>query len=502
MPVWAVKHVPLQDFPFHTSTIRVLASWGDPAYGFSEHYATTLSHTQYLLYYLAGALLAKVFGAFVANKLLISVYLTGTPIAIRSLLRALGRDPRPAIFAIPFVYNALYGLGLLPYLFGIPLLFFGLAATVSHFERPSLRRGLPLAALGIALFYAHVFPFLLFGAGAVALAVTHLPRTLASPKKLVASYAPFLPALAALAHWILFTNMGSHAKGLFSHDPRDKVLTLSASLGSLWNWTGETLRDESDTAFWLAGLFVLGLAGVFAAGDRDDDRRRAWPLVVLPALCTFLFFNTGEWRGPVWLVAQRFPILFVFSLPLFARFPRGGRGMAVQVAAFSIAIGSSLNQTTAYRQFEAQDVGPIEDAIATIAPKSKVATLIFDKYSRTIHWTPFLHYGSFVHEAKGGLHQFTFAGFEHWPFGYLPGEEPPNYKESDLNWPWFPEDHIEEIARGDFYDFVLVRGAPAPAKGAPEPAPPFSLGPRYERAFVGGAWTVWKRTTPAVQKGE
>ena len=124
----------------------MLASWGDPAYGFSEHYATTLSHTQYLLYYLAGALLAKVFGAFVANKLLISVYLTGTPIAIRSLLRALGRDPRPAIFAIPFVYNALYGLGLLPYLFGIPLLFFGLAATVSHFERPSLRRGLPLAA--------------------------------------------------------------------------------------------------------------------------------------------------------------------------------------------------------------------------------------------------------------------------------------------------------------------------------------------------------------------
>jgi hypothetical protein len=80
----------------------------------------------------------------------------------------------------------------------------------------------------------------------------------------------------------------------------------------------------------------------------------------------------------------------------------------------------------------------------------------------------------------------------------VPGKEPPAYRESDLNWPWFPEDHLAEIATSDFYDYVLVRGKPGSSGARPDATSsnddaPFSLGPAYERIFVGDAWTVWKK---------
>ena len=38
---------------------------------------------------------------------------------------------------------------------------------------------------------------------------------------------------------------------------------------------------------------------------------------------------------------------------------------------------------------------------------------------------PFLHFGSYYQLQKGGVVQFTYAGYTHWPVDFKPGRYPP-----------------------------------------------------------------------------
>ncbi len=70
---------------------------------------------------------------------------------------------------LPLLVNVMFLYGLLPFVCGIPLMLFALASAVRYLERPSRRRGVLLGVLAVALFYAHVVPYALFGVGYAAL---------------------------------------------------------------------------------------------------------------------------------------------------------------------------------------------------------------------------------------------------------------------------------------------------------------------------------------------
>src|SRR5215472_2941640 len=91
-PAWIVKFPPLQDLPFHLATIRIIRSFHDPAFGFDHEFTLALGRTQYIVYYLLAAGLSYVTGIIAANVILVSIYLGGTVLGLRALLRALGRD--------------------------------------------------------------------------------------------------------------------------------------------------------------------------------------------------------------------------------------------------------------------------------------------------------------------------------------------------------------------------------------------------------------------------
>src|SRR5215204_5734909 len=111
LPLWLVRHPPLQDLPQHLAAIRVLSDYGSAELGFKHWFLLSLGSTQYLSYYLAAWLLALPFGVVLANKLLLSAAIIGLPYALRSLLRALDRDQDLALFAFPLTYNAHLVLG-------------------------------------------------------------------------------------------------------------------------------------------------------------------------------------------------------------------------------------------------------------------------------------------------------------------------------------------------------------------------------------------------------
>jgi len=474
-PAWIVKYPPIQDLPFHLATIRVVHSLHDPAYGFDDVFQLTLGRTQYVLYYLVASLLAYAIGVVKANVVLMSAYLGGTPLALRALLRALGKDERLCILVVPLLVNVMFLFGLLPFLLGIPIMFWALATAIRHFEHPTPRRGALLAVLAVALFYSHIFPFGIFGLGFAAM----FPW--ARPRRWLVSGLPTAPALLLLAQWTLFTDAGKLTRGALAPTPADRVAPLNQAIPGAYQWLTDVFHDTSDEAILIALAICAMLLVGLAQGDRDRSKPIARAYALLPLACVIFYFTLGEGHGYIWLISQRFPILCMMTgIPLL-RMPAGARGAAATALALGVALASTVNTCKHFIAFQLDEVGDIDEAIDAIPPRKKVAALIFDRGSSVTNWAPFLHFGSYYQLEKGGVVEFTYAGYAHWPFDFKPGKYPPPGGPARPRWEWTPES-VSTQELYPYYDYVLTRGSGfRPAPGA------------FHAKWRGERWTVWER---------
>jgi hypothetical protein len=472
-PAWIVKHPPLEDLPLHLATIRTLRSIHDPAFGMDRDLVLELGRTQYVIYYVIGAALATVTGVVAANVILLCGYLGGTVLALRELLRALGRDERLCLLVVPLLVNVMFVYGLFPFLLGIPVMLLALATAVRHFERPTLRRGVLLAALALALFYSHIFPFGIFGIGFVAM----FPWT--KPARWVPAAAPVVPALLMLGWWTFFTAAGRLVSGATEGFESHRGLT--AAISDIPNWFINVLRDGSDEAVTIALALVVVLALGLSVGDSEKSKPAARAYTLLPLACIVLYFNLPEGHGYIWLIAQRFPILFAITAIPLLRMPRGARGAFVTSAALLVGVGATVNTCMHFIRFEREEVADVDLAIETMAPGKKVCALIYDKGSAIVNNVPFLHFGSYYQAAKGGVVMFTFAGYAHWPVDFRPGHYPPPGKPARERWEWTPEMvPVSEVF--PYYDYVLTRG-----NGFRPPPGTYHVSWHNER------WAVWAK---------
>ncbi len=474
-PAWIVKHPPLQDLPFHLATIRIIRSFHDPAYGFDHEFALTLGRTQYVVYYLLAALFSTVMGLAAANVLLVATYLGGTVLALRELLRALGKDERLCLLVVPPLVNILFVYGLLQFLFGIPVMLWALAVAIRHFERPTRGSAALLAVLALVVFYSHVFPFGIFAIGFAAM----FPWE--SPRRWLRAAAPAVPALAVVTWWLASTTAGRLVFGAATDNSADPHKAPDAAILDLPNWFTNVFRDSTDE-YTLIALAVLVVATLgLSQGERDSGKPVARRYVILPVLCIVLYFVLPEGHGYIWLIAQRFPLLFAITAIPLLRMPSGLRGVAVTGAALMLAAYSTVNTCRHFIRFEQEEVGEIDAAIGAMEPKKHVCALIYDRGSSVMSNQPFLHFGSYYQVEKGGVVEFTYAGYAHWPVDFLPGHYPPPGKSARLRWEWTPEQvPITEVF--PYYDYVLTRG-----QGFRPPAG------TYRVKWRGGRWTVWEK---------
>jgi hypothetical protein len=476
-PAWIVEHPPLQDLPFHIATLRLIHDHGNPAYGFADVYRLNLLGTEYLLYYVVGDVLAFFVGVKAANVLLMCAYLGGTPLALRELLRALHLDERLCIFAVPLAVNVMFCFGLLPFVAGFPLMFLALAAAARHFEKPTRARGIALGVLAVVTFYTHVFPFALFGIGCIAM----FPWK--DPDRWVRTAAPLALSLLLVAWWVLGSKAGGGAmEGLKNQHP---FAPMDAAIEAFPRWSIHFLRDHSDE-YWMVALALVATASLgLSLGDRDGASPMARGWFLLPAACVLAYLTFGDMLGDVWMFGQRFAVpALLTSIPLL-RIPRGARGVAVTAAALGVAVASTVNTCKHFIEFERNEVGDLDGAIESMQPRKHVAGLIFDRRSSVMTdlYAPFLHFVSYYQVEKGGVVQFAYTGFPHWPVQYEPGRFPPNTP-LRLRWEWTPE----QVSIGElypYYDYVLTRG-----DGFRPPASAF------RPSFRSGRWTVWERVGP------
>lgn len=474
-PAWIVEHPPLQDYPFHAATLRLVHSIHDPTYGFSDVYELSLLRTEYLLYYVVGDVLAYVIGIKLANVAMICIYLGGMPLAMRALLLAMGRDERLCILVIPLSVNVMFCMGLLPFVFGFPVMLWALAAAVKHFDRPRLRSGVVLALLTLATFFAHVLPFAIFGVGCLALFPWSRPR------RWVPAAIPPALGLLLVAWWVF----GSKAGGGALHNVRntEPFAPLDSAIQQFSKWSINVFRDTSDEK-WITALGLVALAALgLSAGDRDVAKPAARGWFVVPVACVVAYLSLGGMLGDVWMFGQRFAVPALFTTIPLLRMPQGVRGFGVTMAALLVAASSTVNVCKHFIQFEREEVGDLDGAIAAMQPRKHVAGLIFDKNSNVMSdlYSTFLHFVSYYQVEKGGVVQFAYTGFPHWPVQYQDGKYPPPGTVPRLRWEWTPElVPISELY--PYYDYVLARG------------PGFNPPPgTFHVAWHGGKWTVYAK---------
>src|SRR2546430_6394784 len=177
LALWSAPYLPFTDLPQHAAAIATLRHFDDPAWKSREYFTLALGRSQYLLYYLAGALLAFPFRtAERANLVLLSISALAFPYALRSLLRAMGAAQRLALFAVPLFWSQSLLIGFFNYVAALPLLLWALAVSVREAEAPRPARTVLLAALSVALFYLHLSAFLLFAPAAALAQVILGPR--------------------------------------------------------------------------------------------------------------------------------------------------------------------------------------------------------------------------------------------------------------------------------------------------------------------------------------
>jgi hypothetical protein len=471
LPLWVVRYPPIVDLPFHLSTLRIIHDFHSPAFRFDQDMVLTLGRTQYVAFYLLGSLLAYVVGVPIAGKILVSAYLTGTVLALRALAVALGRDARLCLFAVPFLVNALLVLGLLPFLLGVPVCLYGLAVAARHFETPDPRRGLLLGAVAVLLFTLHVFPFFLLCLGAVAM----FPW--GARAKWRASAWPLAPAVAVVVAWLAVTEAGHLVLGSVVDPSKDPRLSFVEKIADAHNWLNDVYVDPSDNLLLVFTLALLVPAGLSAVRHPPPARARLY--WVLPFACVVLYFAGAQGHGTIWLIAQRFPILFVFTGIPVLHFPeRHGRAYTVALAA--VGLLSIGNHCRHFRAFE-REVGNIDGAIAQMEPRKRVCALVFLTGSPILKpmFAPFVHFGNYYQLEKGGVVMFTYVGFPHWPVDFIPGHGPPGQERP--RWEWLPHSvPLSEVY--PYFDYVLTRGPGWPRAGG-----------KYAPTWNDGQWTVWAK---------
>jgi hypothetical protein len=205
----------------------------------------------------------------------------------------------------------------------------------------------------------------------------------------------------------------------------------------------------------------------------------AWLLGLLSPIAFIAYFvlpSAYEW---IWPISGRFPLLALLFAPLLLPRMRGVVGGTLLLAAGLVAGLSFYEINRAFVQFEREEVGDIDAAIAAIPKGERVAGLIFGGSSNIVRFAPFLHYVALYQARKGGAVMFTFAEFPQSPFRFKADSRPPKVPP---RWEWTPE-RVDPDRDLTWYRYVLVRGGPGRIQRSPY----------FENLFQGAGWTVWRR---------
>jgi hypothetical protein len=495
IPLWLGRYLPFADLPEHVAAIATLRHWWDPAWNPNSTFVLALGNTQYMLYYVVGALLSFPLGnAERANLIVLSATAIAIPYSLRALLRATQGDERTAIFAAPLFWSKPLLIGLLQYVAAIPFILWGLSLAIRQAQHATRRRTALLAALGVLLFYLHLSALIFFlVAAALCFLLWPAPSAGAGVARLLSSrirtlwpkLAWMIPAVVLCASWLLTSAVirpsavgWSESVGVYFQPPSVALAQLPESLLAIWRAN----ENKWPMVAWVAAWLLL----MWPSRERVEDYSRLWSrraAAALVGLALVFYFAAPYAIGWLWWLNARHAILAALLLPAIARAPTGRKGTVSLSIAALVALWVAVSATLHVAAFQ-REVDGFERVLLHARPKQRMFSIIFEEDSRVARFIPYHHFGSYYRARLGGIAEYSFANLPQSPFRYRPEVAPPLRPES---WEWDPTTFRNDVD-GAYYDYVLVRGTVDPFAGTP-------AGPEWRLAAREGLWALYEKET-------
>ena len=205
-PLWVVDYLPMVDLPQHLAQVAAMRELvaQNPSF---EALFTVNWFTPYVLAYAVLYGLSAIVGIPLAAKLVLTLAIAATPLAVGALLREVGASARLRWLAIPGALGFAFYWGLFSFVCALPLALLLVLCAVRYANRPQISRAAGLGVFGIALFFSHVLALGIAAlVGYAFVAGLHWRQ----PKRLVQLAIPFCVPVPLIAVWMLRTQ-GSEA---------------------------------------------------------------------------------------------------------------------------------------------------------------------------------------------------------------------------------------------------------------------------------------------------
>lgn len=185
-PIFVSHYFPTADGPAHLYNSRLilelLTNYQSPIGDFFA-FNSFLNPNLIGHFILSGLIL--VFPAFIAEKLLLLIYLIGLPLSFRYLFKKLQlKNSYLIYFIFPFTYSFLFYFGFYNFLIGLVFFFFTLAYWIESINnRLHLKQGIVLFILTACIFFSHLFALLMLSICLVSFNIPHIKSQFNSKKR-------------------------------------------------------------------------------------------------------------------------------------------------------------------------------------------------------------------------------------------------------------------------------------------------------------------------------
>ena len=449
VPFWASALLPYQDAPQHIAAVRVLADYHAPGLRFDHWFQLDLGRLQYLGFYLPAAAIAKVTGADVAVRVMLSAIAFATSAAFWMFLGAFGRDRRLAVLAPVVLHTTSLYMGFFNFVESIPLALVVVALAERELRAPSWRRAACMAIAAAALLWLHPSALAVALGMATVLALTSGE----SRRRIGRALLPLLPAVLLLCAWAVQALATRDGPGHAASTP-PRWLGLRLQVLDLLRF-GNVLAGKSDEVFILA-LTALFVAAVLVKSRPRIERGWRIPLLAALALAGYfaLPFEMG-YMGYIHTRAMPFIVLLVIASPAIAPGRKTGALLAAVVA---VHLVYETRLAAAYRAFDREaQIADLQQVLRAAEPGKSLIALLMGTSSRVVQFQAYLHFAAYYEVQRGGRARYNFAETPWTPVRYRPGTEPVPLTRS---WEVHPQDLDVDKAVAD-EDYVLVR-APGP----------------------------------------
>lgn len=307
IPIWTHRLPPLSDYINHLARMYVIAKGSGDA-NIARYYSIDWQIIPNLMMDLVVPWLGRIMNIYVAGQAFMVAMFTIMVSGTLALHRALyGRWSVVGLIVAPLLYNHIFLLGYMNYLFGIGLATWGLAAWVALKQRPMALRFAISTAFVVALFFCHLFAVGLYGLGLLAVEGERLWRLRDRPwSRLLGqillpglAFLPVVPLMLASPTMGLATQMEWEPRGKIDgvmfviesySDIATIALTAAVAAAAAWSLRHRLLRVHPvGWVLLVAGAVVyLAMPRLLFASYTADQR--------LPVALAFMLIGTVDVR--------------------------------------------------------------------------------------------------------------------------------------------------------------------------------------------------------------